>query len=180
MNQIKELFQYLFQSFKFWVIIQPWEQGLRVRAGKKIKRMNGGLYFRIPYLDSIYVQETRLRIADLAMQTLTSKDFKTITIGGCIGYSITDLEKLYKTLYLPEVTISNLSMSEISAFVFQNDMADISPSKLEEAVLKKLNTEDYGLKFEYFKINNFAVVRTLRLIQDQSWISEGLRMSEKK
>lgn len=180
MYQIKEFFEYIFNSVKVWVIVQPWQQGLRVRCGKHILKLHGGIYLRIPYLDSIYIQETRLRVASLPIQTLTSKDLKTVTISGSIGYSITDLETLYNSLYHPETTISNMAMSEMSDFVFKNNMADINPAKIEEAVLAKLNAEDYGLKFEYFKVTSFAVVRTLRLIQDQSWLSEGLDMDQKK
>lgn len=180
MNQIKDFFEYIFNSIKIWIIVQPWQQGIRVRKGSTIKKLSGGIYFRIPYIDSIYIQETRLRVASLPIQTLTSKDLKTVTLSGSIGYSIRDLETLYNSLYHPETTISNMAMSEMSDFVFKNNIADINPSCIEEAVLAKLNAENYGLHFEYFRITSFAVVRTLRLIQDQSWLSEGLEMDQKK
>ncbi len=180
MNQIKEFFQYIFDAIKIWIIVQPWQQGLRVRNGKHIKVLKGGIYFRIPYLDSIYIQETRLRVCSLPIQTLTSKDLKTITLSSSIGYSITSLEQLYKSLHHPETTLSNMAMSEISDFVFKNDLLDIDPDKIQIAVLDKLNAGNYGLKFEYFRITSFAVVKTFRLIQDQSWISEGLSMDDKK
>jgi regulator of protease activity HflC (stomatin/prohibitin superfamily) len=181
MNQIKDFFEYIFNSIKIWIIVQPWEQGIRVRRGKFIKKLSSGMYFRIPYFDSVYVQETRLRMIQLCLQTLTSKDLKTVTINSSLGYSITNIELLYNTLYHPEGTISNMAMSEISDFIFQHNLSDIHPSSIEEAVLKKLNAEDYGLKFEYFRITNFAAVRTFRLIQDsQSWVDNRLSMDQKK
>jgi regulator of protease activity HflC (stomatin/prohibitin superfamily) len=180
MYQVKEFFEYIFNAVKIWIIIQPWQQGLRVRNGKDVKLLNGGIYFKLPYFDSVYVQETRLRVVSLPIQTLTSKDLKTVTLSGSIGYSITNIETLYKTLYHPETTISNMAMSEMSNFIFNNDLKNIDPARIEKAVLSKLNAEDYGLKFEYFQITSFAVVRTLRLIQDQSWISEGMDMDKKK
>lgn len=88
MNQIKEFLQWIFDAMKFWVIIQPWESALRVRLGKGVKKLSGGIYFRIPYLDSVYVQENRLRVCSMSMQTLTSKDAHTITIEGSVGYVI--------------------------------------------------------------------------------------------
>lgn len=181
MNQIKDFFEYIFNSIKIWVIVQPWEQGIRVRRGKQIKKLNGGIYFRIPYLDSVYIQETRLRVITLNIQTLMSKDTKTITINSSLGYSITNLELLYKTLFHPEATISNMAMSEISDFIFKNNLEDINPAKIEKSVLDKLNAENYGLKFEYFRLTNFAVVKTFRLIQDnQTWVDNGLDMNNKK
>ncbi|WP_099766406.1 SPFH domain-containing protein [Chryseobacterium sp. 52] len=180
MNQVKEFLQWIFDAMKFWVIIQPWESALRVRLGKHITKLSGGIYFRIPYLDSIYVQENRLRVFTMSMQTLTSKDLKTITIEGSVGYIISDIEKLYETLYRPESTIANIVKSEMAEYIFNNETNDIVPEKLEKVVLEKLNMENYGLIFEYFKVSNFALVKTFRLIQDQSWTSEGVYMNDKK
>jgi len=180
MNQVKEFLDYLLNSVKFWVIVQPWEQGIRVRKGSKVKLLIAGMYFRIPYLDSVYIQETRLRVASLPIQTVTSKDGSAVTLNGAIGYSIINIEKLYNTLYHPETTISNMAMGEVADYVFKNPIADTDPKKIEATVLNKLNAHDYGLQFDYFKITSFAVVRTYRLIQDQAWVSEGLSMSEKK
>lgn len=180
MYQIKEFFEYILNGVKIWIIINPWQTGIRVRNGKKIKRLSQGIHFRIPYFDSVFVQENRLRVVSLPIQTLTSKDVKTVTVNGAVGYVISDIEKLYNTLYHPETTISNMAMSEAADFVFKNNLENINPSTIEQAVIKKLNNDDYGLTFEYFRLTNFAVVRTFRLIQDQSWVSEGLNMDSKK
>lgn len=180
MNQVKDFFEYIFNSIKIWIIVQPWQTGIRVRNGKRVKKLTGGIYFRLPYFDSVFIQENRLRVASMPIQTLTSKDIKTITINGAVGYTIIDIEKLYKTLFHPETTIANITMSEVADFIFKNNLDSINPNTIEEAVISKLNKDDFGLKFEYFRITNFAVVRTFRLIQDQSWISEGLSMNDKK
>lgn len=180
MNQVQQLFEYIFNAVKIFIIVQPWETGIRVRNGKKIKKLNKGIYFRIPYFDSVFIQESRLRISEIPIQTLTSKDSKTITLNSSLGYSIKDIEILYQTLYHPETTLKNIAMSEVANFVFSKDIKDINTKLLEDVVLKKLAEKDYGIEFKYFKIMNFAVIRAYRLIQDQSWTSEGLYMNEKK
>ena len=181
MNQIKDFFEYVFNVFKIWIIIQPWEQGLIVRKGERVRKVNGGIYFKIPYLDSVYVQETRTRMVQACLQTLTTKDGKTITLNSAFGYKIKDLEKLYSSLYHPEGTLTNMVMGYVSDFIWTNEAIEITPSGIENAVLDKLKDTDYGLTFEYFKVTNFASVRTFRLIQDsQSWIDNGLKLDEKK
>jgi len=179
MNQVKDFFEYIFNAIKIWIIVQPWEQGIRIRCGKNTKLLNPGIYFRLPYFDSVYIQETRLRVIDLTVQTVTSKDLKTITLSGSIGYSINSVELLYNTLFHPELTISNMVMSEISDYVYKHNIDDISPEAIQKSVLTNIDAKAYGLKFEYFKLINFAVVRTYRLIQDQSWTHEGLKMDTK-
>ncbi|TQI72285.1 SPFH domain/Band 7 family protein [Gramella sp. Hel_I_59] len=180
MGQIQQFIEYIFNALKIWVIVQPWEAGIRVRNGKKIKKLDKGIHFKLPYFDSVYVQEIRLRVRELPMQTLTSKDLKTITLNSSIGYSIRDIEKLYQTLYRPEMTLQNIAMSAIAEVVYTTNARDVSPELLEKSVLSKLSAEDYGLNYEYFKVTNFAVVRTYRLIQDQSWVDSGFSLNEKK
>lgn len=180
MNQIKEFFQYIFGNLKFWIIVQPWEQGMRVRNGKHIKMLKPGMYFRIPYFDSVYVQECRLRVCMMSMQTLTSKDKATITMNGSIGYSIDNIEKLYNTLYHPEITISNMVMSEAAQYIYNHNAAEITPDLISEAVMKQIDMLDYGIRFEYYKVTNFAAIRAYRFIQDQSWTDNSLRLDEKK
>lgn len=180
MNQIKEFFQWLIDSFKIWVIVQPWESAVRVRMGKHTKVLTKGIFFRIPYLDSIFVQENRLRIVQMSLQTLTTKDLNAITIEAAVGYTIEDIEKLYKSLYQPETTISNMVKSNIAEYIFEKNHNEIKPSDLEKNVLNDLQNLDYGLNIQYLRIQNFAIVKTFRLIQDTTWNHEGISMEAKK
>jgi hypothetical protein len=180
MNQVQQFFEYIFNAVKVFVIIQPWQTGLRVRNGRKIKKLNKGIYFRIPYFDSVFIQETRLRVGEVPIQTLTSKDLQTLTISSSFGYSVEDIETLYNTLYHPEETLQNIAMSEVANFVFTNNIKDITPDNIEKSVLDKFKEMGYGLNFEYFKIANFAVVKTFRLIQDQSYGYSRLDMEDKR
>jgi len=78
MNQVQQFFEYIFNAVKIFIIVQPWQTGIRVRNGTQVKRLNRGVYFRIPYFDSVFIQESRLRVVDMPIQTLTSKDLKTV------------------------------------------------------------------------------------------------------
>jgi hypothetical protein len=180
LNQVQQFFEYIFNAVKVFIIIQPWQTGLRVRNGRKIKKLDKGIYFRIPYFDSVFIQETRLRVGEVPIQTLTSKDLQTLTISSSFGYSVEDIEILYNTLYHPEETLQNIAMSEVANFVFTNNIKDITPDNIEKSVLDKFKEMGYGLNFEYFKIANFAVVKTFRLIQDQSYGYSRLDMEDKR
>ena len=76
----EEFLEYIFNAFKIWVIVQKWEAGIRVRTGKHMKKLKPGVHFKIPYFDSVYVQEVRLRIVSMPTQTITTKDGLTISI----------------------------------------------------------------------------------------------------
>ena len=55
-----------------------------------------------------------------------------------------------------------------------HNRSEINIQALEYDVIKELESVDYGLNKISFKITSWAEVKTLRLIQDQSWSFEGL------
>lgn len=180
MNYLKEVLDYLTKLLQWWVIVEPWEAGLRVRIGKKIKLLTPGIYFRIPLVDAVYIQETRMRMISLNSQTVTTKDGKTITIFSSIGYSINDITKLYQTIAQPDSTIANTVLGTIADYVATNDAINCSPSTIEEKVKTKLTTFDYGITFEHVKVTGYSIVRTYRFITDGSYVNDGLTLTTKK
>lgn len=170
MGSIRELLDYILNVFKFWIIVQPWEQAVRTRFGKNKKVLYSGTHFRIPLMDGFYIQCTRLRVANMPMQNLTTKDFKTITLNGSIGYEISNIGILYDTMYEPESTITGIAMGAIADYIYSHASSDINTDDIEKTVLKNLDLTKYGILVSYYKLINFAIVRTYRLIQDQSII----------
>ena len=116
----------------------------------------------------------------MSIQTLTTKDLNTVTLNGCAGYEISKIETLYNTMYLPEGTISNIIMGELANYIYTHNIKDMTPEGIEKSVMSKLNLSEYGINVIYFKLINFAVVKTYRLIQYHSWFNEGIRLTDSK
>lgn len=180
MNYVGQIFEFIQKLVIWWVTIMPWEEAVHVRMGKKVRVLKGGLHLRIPFIDRVYVQTTRVRVMQGPPQTVSTKDGKTITIVANIGYAIEDILRLYETLYHAEMTLSNIMQGIISDEVFSRNLIDCTPSALEEVLRKKMKGEDFGLRFEYMKVTSFAVVRTYRLIQDSHWTPNSLDTDKQK
>lgn len=180
MNIINEIFNHISRLFQWWVIILPWEQGLRARFGKHIKMLGAGTHFKIPFFDAVYVQTTRLRVMSTAMQTLSTLDKQTITVTGAVGYTIESIQKIYATLHHPESTLCNIVQGEIASFVSTRKFSECSPIEIEIYIFEKLKSMDYGIRSEYFKVIGYMNVRTYRLISDPFWQNNGLDLEIKK
>jgi len=178
MTPIKELIEYLMKIFRWWVSVLPWERGLRIRLGKKVKLLNPGFHFRFPFFDTVYIQTIRMRVVSIPPQTITTKDGQTLTITLVVGYSIDDIQKVFNTIHQPEATICNLVSGEASDYVSQNNTC--SPKIIQEQILKNIIPLDYGIKFEYIKVTGYAIVKTFRLIQDHHWTPDNLNLTEIK
>jgi regulator of protease activity HflC (stomatin/prohibitin superfamily) len=171
---------FLAKLFQWWFTVMPWEQAILVRRGRAVRLLNAGLYLKIPFLDMVYIQTTRMRMVDTPMQTMSTKDGSTVTIKSAIGYTIDNIQVLYNTLYHPEMTLNSMAMGSIGEFVRSNDLADMSPSTIEAFVNGNIIASKYGLRDFSIRITTFAAVKTFRLIQDGSGLYENLNMEPKK
>lgn len=180
MNFIKDIIDYITKLFTWWTVIMPWQQGIRVSFGKKMELLGNGIFLKLPLIHSVYVQERRLRVINLPIQTISSCDGHPLTVSCSVGYSIKDIVKLYNSLYQPDLTVSNIVASKIAEQVFSLPIANCEPTVIESNISDALAQLDYGLHFEYVRIINFASVKTFRLIQDQSYMYEGLDLLSKK
>ena len=166
MSWLQQIIESVGQLLRWWFVVLPWEQAIRIRLGKHILLVNGGLHFQVPFIDRVYIQNIRRRIAPIHIQTITTQDGKTVTLAGSLSYKITDIEKLYRTLHQAEHTIMQSVQGIVSDFVIRNDLVDCAPKQIAENVTDQLDLEKYGLGETEFFLTDFAVVRTYRILQD--------------
>ena len=170
METIKFLFQQIGKIFKWWVIINPWELGIRVRLGKHTKLLQPGVHLKIPGIDKAYAQNTRLEAVDVPNQTLTTSDGKVLTISVVVCFRIVDIERLYTKIQRVDNTIIGVSMGKVASSVVGLTAVECKPGVVEHAVRDGLNAlaPEWGLEFDTVSVNTFAYVKTLRLIGETS------------
>lgn len=178
MEIFNSIAQFISKLLQWWFSVMPWEQAVRVRKGNIVRVLNAGLYFKIPFLDAVYIQTTRMRMVDMPMQTMSTRDGHAITVKAAFGYAIADILTLYKSLYHPEVTLGTMIMGDVSEYIRTKDLSEVKPDKLSEYVNEKVSVTNYGLKDISVKITTFAIVKTFRLMQDHSQMYEGLSMQQ--
>lgn len=164
------------EAFKWWFVLQPWEQALRVRAGRWITKFEGGVHFCIPYLDAIFKQNCRLRITDIPQQTITNASEETLTIAGALQYRVADVEPLYNTLHMAEETISQTVMSLVADYIAVNTGDKCDPDSVQIHVNNSLDLGRYGLTEVRFLLTDYARVRTYRIIMGsmEKWNAHAL------
>ena len=179
MESISKILDAISTIFQWWFIVSPWEKAVRVRFGKNVEVKGAGLYFKIPFFDFVYTQNTKIRVIDLPVQTITTLDKQTLTISSIVGYEITDILTLYNTLYHPDSTIANIVMGKVSEYISTHDLEDCTPQKIESAMKRVLNKTEFGISYDYVRVVSHAVVKTYRIIGDGNLYDE-LDMDVKK
>ena len=167
------LIRQFFGIFVWWVMVAPWEQCIRVRAGKWVTQLGPGPHWKIPILDKAYVQSVRRRQVALPIQTLTTRDGKTVTLSAALGYRIVDLLLIYQTLHHPEGTLETMAMGEIARYVQSVDSADLTPDNILAEVAPRLRLEAYGLGDTEILLTTFAIIRAHRIVMDSMYMQRG-------
>lgn len=154
------------EAFKWWFVLQPWEQALRVRAGRWITKFEGGVHFRIPYLDYIFRQNCRLRITDIPQQTITNLSDETFTIAGALRYRVEDVTPLYTHLHMAENTLAQTVQSRVADYVASACGEECAPHTIQAVVNEEIRDrfEKYGLAEVKYLLTDYARVRTYRII----------------
>jgi len=163
MNWLSEIFGF-FRAFQCWVTIAPWEQGLRVRCGKTAAVLGAGIHYRIPFLDRIFVQATRVRSISGGSQTVSTKDGKALTVVIAIAYSIEDIQALYNSVSHPETTLIQLSEALVAKHISSSAADVVSPKSISDAVLSEMVCGTYGLGNVCINVTSFVYARTYRLM----------------
>lgn len=162
---IQQLLDALAAVLKWWTVVTPWEQGLRVRAGKHVTLLHAGVYLKLPLIDQVFIQTTRRRFSAVPTQDLTTVDGKTVTVAGSLGYSILDVQKLYATLHHGEATLEAEAQGVISDYITDNVYEDLNAQTLREHVVEHLDFDRYGIGEVDFVLTTLVCARTFRLLQ---------------
>lgn len=169
MDQIIAFLRQFIDIFKVWMIIMPWEQAVRVRFGKHPRLLEAGCHWKLPFIDSYYVQSTRKRNSVTGRQTILAKDgVRNVIITTVVGYAIKDVLKLYSTLHHAEDTIRNMVMAEVVSAV--RVIKNLTPIEVEEYVTKNIAFEQYGLSDVDVRVVELSIARTYRIMGDYAQV----------
>ncbi len=152
------------RAITWWVLVNPWEQALRVRLGKHVRELGPGIHFQIPFVDRVYLQSIRFRMCILQSQTITTLDNKVVTLAGVVGYVIEDLRLLYDTLHQPEASIDGLICGAIADYVALNPASECCASKIATSVIEEVDLGQFGIGQILIRLTDLAFVKTYRMI----------------
>ncbi len=165
-NWLQQIAEWL-KGLRCWYIVRPWEEGISVRCGRWVFDALPGLHLRIPFVDEVFVQNTRLRSLNLPVQTVTNREGATITVSAVVQWRISNVKLLYGRVHVPEDWIYNTALSAIAEVMFGMGI-DSDPKSIGDAASKALASGiELGLIIESVAITDFARVRTYRLISGE-------------
>ena len=178
MHWLTLLTKALARPFYWWVVVAPWEQGLRVRLGKTAKALHPGWHFKIPFFDRVYVQSVRSRTMSRQNATATTKDGKSVVFSLAIHFAVADIKQLFDSLSTPEATLAAKATAVAATHISEHERADISTTSLGQEITSNLGMDGVGLSDIVVEVFMLADVRAYRFISAEYSESASLKNFE--
>jgi hypothetical protein len=162
---LQKVFDFILQAWPVGVI-QPWENGLRVRMGRVHGLLLPGPYLVIPYIDEVYTKEVNAELFTTAMQTVDGVSFQFVG-----EFRIVDLAKFYRKLSDDPITSAVIAVRAAGG----RAMAEGAwkGEGATEAMLKRVRLlasykcRGYGLRIKWLEFDTVTDSPVLRVMTDE-------------
>jgi regulator of protease activity HflC (stomatin/prohibitin superfamily) len=169
MDFITTIFNFLAQiweSIKFFYVINEYESGIVLRLGKFKKEVGAGLHWKIPLFDAVLTCQIATETIEVGSQSLTTIDEFDIVINSVVKYRVSD--PISYLLKVRDVTdaIPDICKAKVKAVISSKTWKECKDQDLDNEITKAVRTEakKWGIAIDYITITDLARLRTIRII----------------
>ncbi len=170
-DKLIALIQQFINELVPFFIIDEWDEGIVLRAGRYRRVVKAGFYFKIPFLDSIWKYTVITQSIDIPPQSVTTADGYNVVVKGIIRFSIFDIKAFLMNITQPADVLSDTAGGMIRAIIEDTSWYEI------DDIDKKLTAEvgkfvkKWGIKVEKVTLTDLQQAQSIRVIQDSTYQS---------
>lgn len=161
-------------------IIEPTHAGVKYVGGSKVVELRPGVHWYWPFWTKFHTHPMVRQTVDLRSQAITTKDDKTIVVGGLVTFEVKDITALMVNTWNTDQTIRDVALTAIHDTLEKMDWRDIRKEQ-QLGVLKKLlkdnvrkEVEKFGVRVLKVGLTDLAPARVIRLIQSTAQDGDGM------
>ncbi len=147
-------------------VVKEYERGVVFRLGRLVGAKGPGLFFIIPFIDSMVRVDLRVVTMDVPSQEVITKDNVTVRVNAVAYFRVVDpeasvvkvLDHIRATSQISQTTVRNvLGQSELDELLTQRE-------KLNQALTKIIDehTDPWGVKVSTVEIKEVELPETMR------------------
>lgn len=156
------------ELFKFWVVIHPYEAGVRLRLGKLHGVLECGLHWMIPFgVDHFIGEHIVPTTHSLGDESTTSKDGKSVGFHAVVTYKVRDIQKTLLEVDDVHHAVRDACCGEIGRVMRESTWQEMQGDEMLErltAVCRKRGFR-YGIEVMAVQLAGLAVCRSFRIMQ---------------
>lgn len=161
------------------VIVQPYEQGLQVRLGQYVGRMNPGFRWIVPFVSEVTKLDLRTQVMDVPSQEVITKDNSPTNVDAIVYIRVIDPEKAF--FEVANYRIATIALAQTSLRGIIGDMEldevlynrDVINTKLRDILDRE--TDQWGVKVERVEIKEVDPVEQVKNAMTEQTAAERAR-----
>lgn len=147
-------------------VISEGNEALVERVGKFNRKLEPGLNFVIPWLESVVVEETnREKVLGIEPQTAITQDNVSLKIDAVVYWQIVDLEKTFYLVEDIQEAIENLVLTTLRSAIGRLDLEETYSSRdqINKTLLHQLDdaTVNWGVKVTRVEVREIKPAHTV-------------------
>jgi regulator of protease activity HflC (stomatin/prohibitin superfamily) len=164
-DKLFEFIKTIWNELVFWIIVPEMQSACILRFGKFHRVLNRGIFFKMPFADSVYQFYIVTQTTHLNPQTLTTKDGKSVVVKAIVRFHIENIKD-----YTLRVWDAHDAIGDTVQGIINNSVKNLDWSKvlngIEEDATQKAHEilSEWGIKVEKITLSDLALIKTIRII----------------
>jgi len=161
------------------VIVQPYEQGLQIRLGQYIGRMNPGFRWVIPLITRVMKLDLRTDVMDVPRQEVITKDNSPTNVDAIVYVRVIDPEKAYFEVMNYRAATVALAQTSLRGIIGDMELdevlynRDVINARLRDTLDRE--TDAWGVKVERVEIKEVDPVGPVKQAMTEQTAAERER-----
>ena len=161
------------------VIIQPYEQGLQIRLGQYVGRLNPGFRWIIPFISEVIKLDLRTLVMDVPSQEVITKDNSPTNVDAIVYVRVIDPEKAYFEVSNYRLATVALAQTSLRGIIGDMELDEVLYNR--EVINTKLRdildreTDQWGVKVERVEIKEVDPVEAVKNAMTEQTAAERAR-----
>ena len=161
------------------VVIAPYEQGLQIRLGQYVGRMNPGLRPIIPVITEVIRLDLRTQVMEVPKQEVITKDNSPTNVDAIVYVRVIDPEKAYFEVSNYRIATVALAQTSLRGIIGDMELDEVLYNR--ERINTKLRdildheTDGWGVKVERVEIKEVDPVEAVKNAMTEQTAAERAR-----
>jgi regulator of protease activity HflC (stomatin/prohibitin superfamily) len=165
LDKLIDLLISIFNDFKPIIFVLQYKKGVMFRAGKYVKSLEPGWYWRIPFVDDYHLEYTMFDTMLIKEVNVTTMDGKSISVAAEFDLEVVNI---YKASVLTNDWRSNLldiTRGILSDELEDRDWDEIRKKTTKNAIEKRIQkrAEEMGISVRNFNFTDKLISRAFKL-----------------
>jgi len=140
-------------------IIKPWEQGLEIRLGTYIGKLNPGMRFVMPLVTAVVHMDLRTTTQDIPVQEVVMKNRVPVMVDAVIYFKVVDPQKAF--FVINNYKVATVALAQVVIRTLFEDLTPVEVARDRSSINVRLRsvlaeqTDKWGVVVEGIELRRF-------------------------